>query len=337
MSSATLVSIDELWQDEVVVAEMSVTTQASNSPTLSVVSEASAVAADAFETGSGPILIDVSGAYEDPAEDTKQEDSAPAREAAAGRRKAFSGPSVSDVREALRPHAEDLFRAAFGEPVSAKSGQWRARASSAIAMKMRGSSRGLWVDHRSGEGGDLLDLVATVYCGLDAAKSDFPRVMEEAVRYVGLSIPRDDDGRMLEKIRARSAEVEAAAQAEEREEARRKAALVRDLVKRAQPVAGSPAERYLRARGISEWPEENLAYLPAVSGLKVNSAKHGSLVVWARDASGAITGGQRILLNDDGTAVNTDVRKPSFGMISGAPARFAARFEAGEEPTPLRA
>ena len=341
MSSATLVSIDELWQDEVVVAEMSVTTQASNSPTLSVVSEASAVAADAFETGSGPILIDVSGADEEPAEDAKQEDSAPAREAAAGRRKAFSGPSVVDVREALRPHAEDLFRAAFGEPVSAKSGQWRARASSAIAMKMRGSSRGLWVDHRSGEGGDLLDLVATVYCGLDAAKSDFPRVMEEAVRYVGLSISRDDDGRMLEKIRARSAEVEAAAQAEEREEARRKAALVRSLVDRAQPVAGSPAERYLRARGISEWPEESLAWLPPVADMgrdvvnAVHSPRHGALVVWARNASGVITGGQRILLNDDGTAVKTDVRKPSFGMISGAPARFAARFEAGEEPTPL--
>ena len=347
MSSATLASIDELWQAKEVVAEMSVTTQASNSPTLSVVSEASAVAADAFETVSGPILIDVSGADEEPAEDTKQEDSAPAREAAAGRRQGLSGrrlrsgPSVSDVREALRPHAEDLFRAAFGEPVSAKSGQWRARASSAISMKMRGSSRGLWVDHRSGEGGDLLDLVATVYCGLDAAKSDFPRVMEETVRYVGLSISRDDDGRMLEKIRARSAEAEAAAQAEEREEARRKAALVRDLVKRAQPVADSLAESYLRARGISEWPEESLAWLPPVADMgrdvvnAVHSPRHGALVVWARDETGAITGGQRILLNDDGTAVKTDVRKPSFGMISGAPARFAARFEAGEEPTPL--
>ena len=343
LAPVDMAAVDEVSQANEVDAGMSVSVQASNSATLPAVA---AVNADPFETGSGPILIDITAADEESDEDAKQEVSAPVSEAAAGRRKVFSGPSVSDVREALRAHAEDLFRAAFGEPVSAKAGQWRARSSSAIAMKMRGSSRGLWVDHRSGEGGDLLDIVANVYCGLDAAKSDFPKVMDEAIRYTGLSASVEtptatgapaasaDDGQMLEQIRARSAAAEAAAQAQEREEARRKAGLVRFLVKIARPVADSPAETYLRARGISEWPEASLAWLPAVPGMDVYSPKHGALVVWARDETGEITGGQRILLNDDGTAVKTDVRKPSFGTISGCPARFPARGEASSEDAP---
>ena len=60
-------------------------------------------------------------------------------------------------------------------------------------------------------------------------------------------------------------------------------------------------------------------------GLAVRSPDAASLVVWARDADGAIQGGQRILIDTDGAPLDSDVRKPAFGAISGVPARFAAR------------
>ena len=181
--------------------------------------------ADPFESGTGPILIDL------PVEErTGNARAHPERGAGVGGQNRFAaqktGPSVANVREALNVWTEDLFRASFGEPVAARSAEWRARESGAIAMKMRGPSRGLWTDHRSGEGGDLLDLVARSFCGLNAARDDFPKVMQEAIRFTGLSSAAVDDLAAL--ATRRQARIHAATADEAREDAR-KAALVTSL------------------------------------------------------------------------------------------------------------
>ena len=315
--------------------------------------------ADPFESGTGPILIELpSGERTGNAREEHEEREAasldgdmarhtgPAggggahygdgargggRDRGAAQR---AGPGVANVREALNVWAEDLFRASFGEPVASRSAEWRARESGAIAMRMRGPSRGLWTDHRSGEGGDLLDLVARSFCGLGSARDDFPKVMEEAIRFTGLSGAAVDDLAAL--AMRRQARVRAAADDEGR-----KAALVNALVAQALPIKGSPASAYLAARGIGAVPDEGLGWLPSqpafgsVPGQGVRSPEHGALVVWARDETGAITGGQRILVNGDGTRVEIDVRKPAFGSISGCPARFAARGSGDTGAGPL--
>ena len=281
-------------------------------------------AGDAFEAGSGAILVDVGPVVaareeeERAAEAKARRERDPAPVPAAGRPQL----SIDAVREALRARADDLFRDAFGPPVRPNAPEWRAKANEGVAMQMRGEKRGLWRDHSAGEGGDLLDLAARVLCGLDSAKRDFPRVLREAAGWAGVAPDHAPDP---DRVAALRRERERAAAAEEKRDAERRAALVREIAARAVPVPDTPAAAYLATRGIGALPQEGLAYLPPVPGLGVRNPDAASLVVWARDADGVIQGGQRILIDTDGSPLDTDVRKPAFGAISGVPARFPAR------------
>ena len=311
-----------------------------------------AVEGDAIETGTGPIVFDLAdwdGAGNDAGRDTAAaavdgkygpvgDGNKPAAAKSGGR---FSGSlSAAVVREGLSQRAEDLFRLVFGEPLRASGPEWQGREKSSQVMRMQGPKRGLWHDFSSAEGGDLMDLVAREFLGLSSAKVDFPKVLQEAARYCGISADQPVDTRALE---ARAAARERQAQEAEQREAERRAALVKELAGRAVPVGGiagradseTPAAAYLASRGITELPESGLDYLPPVAGVPVAGAGHSALVVWAVDEAGVITGGQRILVAPDGSKPDLDVRKPSFGAIGGSVARFPARESSAAEGAPL--
>lgn len=228
------------------------------------------------------------------------------------------------VRLALLDRAEDLFREAWGEPERPGRREWRPRDDDARAMEMRGPKRGLWRDHRDGAGGDLLDLFAVEMCGLTAARDDFPRVLAEAAAWCGIA--PDAPGPDPEVMRARREERAAEAEREAEADATRRAELVARIEARAEPVEGSPAAAYLARRGIAGGlPEGAFAYLPPVPGLGVRTPSKAALVAWARDPSGRIVGGQRILIEADGARAAAEVRKPAFGSIGGAPCLLPPR------------
>ncbi len=292
---------------------------------------------DPIETGAGVIVLPEAAirSLAALAEKEGEQAGAAARDGQAGRAsqqksgssrgaqaQRYRGPSTAAVREALLERAEDLFQTVFGEPVHPNAKEWQAREKAAQVMRMQGPKRGLWHDYSAGEGGDLLDLIAREFCGLSEAKSDFPRVMKEAARYVGIATDQPVDETLL---KARATERERKAAEAEKQEAARRAALVKTLAGTTVPVEGTPAVAYLAGRGIAALPESEIGWLPPVPEAPVRSPEFGALVVWARDAEGVITGGQRILLNPDGTKAARDVRKPSFGAVGGSHARFAAR------------
>ena len=163
------------------------------------------------------------------------------------------------VKAALIERAEDLFRDAWGEPERATGKEWRAKGSSAVAMIMQGPKRGLWTDHRTGEGGDLFALIAVNILGLPDAKADFPRVLAAAAAWSGLSPDTVPDLKVTERKRA---ERDRAAQIEAKAEAAAKADLITTITTQAQPVAGTPAGAYLTRRGIETLPAHGLAYAP---------------------------------------------------------------------------
>ena len=237
------------------------------------------------------------------------------------------GLSADRIRTALLDRAEDLFHAAFGPPVQAGAKDWRARENTALAMCMRGPKRGLWMDHSADAGGDLMDLVALVFCGLPSARSDFQRVLEEAARFAGTG---------GEAPQPAPKHKPASSAADDARQQAYQAALLDALLSRARPMPGSRSEAYLASRGITHLPEKGLNDLPPVPGLPVRSAHLPALVAWATTSSGAITGGQRILLRDDGRAAEVDVRKPAFGRIAGRPARFLPETGTEAEADPSR-
>ena len=229
------------------------------------------------------------------------------------------------VRYALQERAEELFRLKWGEPEKVSAKDWRPRESSSRSMAMRGRKRGQWFDHKAGTGGDLFDLVAVELCGLGSAQEDFPRVLQEAARFCGMAEGQSID---LEALTTRKAAQRAEEARQEAADAKRKAALVKALRTRSEPLTDSPAAAYLKARGIEALPEE-WSYLPPVPGLHVLHPEKPALVAWAIDADGTVTGGQRVLITEDGGKAKADTRKPAFGSISGSPARITAQAEGG--------
>ena len=280
---------------------------------------------DAFETGNGPILVDIG-----PVVAAREHEERAAAERARREREPAPAPargskpqlSIDVVREALRARADDLFRDAFGPPLRPNAPEWRAKSNEGIAMQMRGERRGLWRDHTAGVGGDPFDLAARILCGLDSAKSDFPRVLREAAGWAGITPDHAPDP---ERIAALRRERERAGAAEDAKEAARRATLVREFAARAVPVAGTPAALYLVRRGLGAVPQEGLAYLPPVRDvqaahpdIRIARPDSPALVVWATDAEGRVQGGQRILIDTDGTPVDAAPRASPTSRMSGA-------------------
>lgn len=231
------------------------------------------------------------------------------------------------VKAALLDRTEELFRAVWGEPVRAAGKEWRAKSSSALAMTMQGPKRGVWTDHRTGEGGDLFDLIAVNMLGLASAGDDFPRVVKEAAAWAGLSADHVPDLKALEQAKAKR---DRAAQIEAEQEAKAKAALVELIKASAQKIEGTPAQAYLNRRGLHTLPAQGMAYAPPLKPRKgLLHHSYAALVVWATDGGGHVTGGQRVIVMPDGSKPPEESRKPSFGAIHGNPARFPAQIEGG--------
>ena len=183
-----------------------------------------------------------------------------------------------------------------------------------LSFAIKGNKRGHWKDFATGEGGDILDLVAVYLCGLSKAVDDFPAVLEAAARWAGIAVEEVDRA----EIDRRRIQRDRAAAAETAREAARKAATLADIIARVQPVEGTPAAAYLASRRITSWPEGALAHLPG---------EPAALIVWAKDDAGKIAGGQRIFVTKAGErALDCDgakLPKKGFGTIAGFPARFS--------------
>ena len=137
---------------------------------------------------------------------------------------------------------------------------------------------GKWTDAATGEHGDLLDLIA-LNRGLDA----FREVLDEARRF--LSLPRSEPPHPTREPPAPGGSLDAA----------------RRLFRAGRAVAGTQAEAYLRARGITarlDWP--SLRFHPALWYRPDRDAARESwpgLLAAVTDAAGRITGVHRTWLD----------------------------------------
>ena len=242
-------------------------------------------------------------------------------------RRPGAGLDVDQVRAALKAHAEELFRAAFGEPGRRSVREWR-DPKGKISMKMQGDERGLWKDFSSDEGGDLFDLVGITRCGVLKARDDFPNVLEEAGRMTGLAT-RYDGWRGFPKPAPRPEKKPERPKRDQRDwDARRVVAVIDGI----RPAAGTPAAAYLARRGVTDLPETGLGWLPGMPALPVLHRRRGALLVWAQNQEGWPTGGQRILVTPTGRPARVKENKPTFARVGGFPARFPARKGMEGEP-----
>jgi hypothetical protein len=168
---------------------------------------------------------------------------------------------------------------------------------------------GKWTDAATGEHGDLLDLIAS-----NRGLGTFRDLAEEVRRF--LCLPREEFPRVPREPPARHGSPEAA----------------RRLFRAGIPITGTPAEAYLRARGITgplDWPA--LRFHPALWYRADQDAARESwpgLIAAVTDLEGRITGVHRTWLDPD-RPVKAPLPDPrrALGHLLGHGVRFGRAAE----------
>ena len=223
------------------------------------------------------------------------------------------------LRRELICRADLLFRECWGEPRNPYAIRWRpARqkpGDDPRRMFMQGPQRGLWYDSRSGQGGDLFDLLAVERLGLNTARMDFCRVLEEASRWLGTApvLPGPF-----------TAEPRAPSNCNIDEE-------LRAILAAAQPLSDRPLRYWSETRRLDLPPSSTILRLPggALSrrpkGSLLPFAEREAVLVLGRDVRGTVHAVQRIILAYGGIERDPALPKFALGPIGLFPPFFPAR------------
>jgi hypothetical protein len=247
--------------------------------------------------------------------------------------------SASELARRLGDHAEAVCREYLSN--GHRSGNYwmvgdvrntRGRSMHVRLKAVGGKAAGKWVDEATGEYGDLLDVVEQS-CGL----VDFREVADEARRFLAMPLPPPQSQPL-------GAQRQPAAARGSPDAARR-------LFAMSQPIAGTPAERYLAGRGILLSAHEcalrfhpGCYYRDLVTG---ETQTHPALIAAVTNLNGQITGLQRTWLDPSGQgkAQLADPRRSLgdllgngiwLGLESGAPVPVMAAGEGLETMASLR-
>lgn len=233
---------------------------------------------------------------------------------------------VGDIERDLRADAERIGRKLLPHGVLSGSslmvGELLGERGTHIGLAVRGKYCGQWKDFRSGDGGDMLDLIAAVKF-LDKggavawAKAELG-IVDDFKPGVRPRVDPEAEARALAALRARQ---EADAVRHKAEQAR-KMKNARGLFLAGAPIAGTPAEHYLRGRGIDPgalgWPG-SLRFHPDVPN-KESGRALPCLLAAVFDCEGVQLATHRIWL---GPNTGTGAGKGGWGKASLALAKMA--------------
>jgi putative DNA primase/helicase len=219
---------------------------------------------------------------------------------------------IDALRAALAERAGEVAETLLGPPSWRGRGELRWGRRGSLSLATAGPRAGSWFDHEAGTGGDLLALA------MRERRATFPEALQWARNAIGapaatISAPRRE-GRQRPSLSQREAD-------RERDTGRLALELWRAA---AEPIDGTPADRYLRGRGIdpARLPPHTGTTWPAA--LRWHAGRR-ALVVAINDAGhGLVRAVQKIAVHSDGSAVTRDGRKVkiTYGTLRGRAVRF---------------
>jgi hypothetical protein len=227
------------------------------------------------------------------------------------------------ISRALADRALDLCRELF--PAGVREGaEWRVgglggEKGKSLGIHLHGPKRGVWADFSTGEAGDALDMVMRARCG-----GDMLQALDWAAAWLGM--PRDiaSSASPPPGRRAPAEKPERDPDAEERKAKALKLFLAAEV-----KLAGTPADLYLRGRGIDlaqlgRQPRA-LRYHPSLWNGESRRA-WPALVAAVTDDSGAMTAVHRTWLAQDEAGqwrkAPLQVAKASLGSVAGGTIRL---------------
>jgi putative DNA primase/helicase len=217
--------------------------------------------------------------------------------------------SASDIADHLGDQAEETAATLLGAPNKALSNrrQLRYGEHGRLAIELAGPKKGLWCDFAANEGGDMLDLARV------ALATDTSGALAWARNFLGL-----DGAAPLPPRKSKPRTIAVQAVQDEAEERARMVKLALQIWREGVPIAGTPAELYLHARGVIEPTSFNdLAFHPRV---KHRSGHVGPALLgrWTDARDGAFRGTHRIWITTAGHKADASPNKMALGSTRGA-------------------
>lgn len=207
---------------------------------------------------------------------------------------------LGELRRALADRALEVVEALLGAPPCERRGstaRWNGRA---FSLALAGDRRGLWHDKRAGAGGDLIALIQR------ETGRDFLGSLAWARNFLGGAWRDDPERRRRCDVEDRRAKLE---------DDRRRQELDR-LLRGLRPIAGTPAEVYLRGRGLT----------PKAGPAAVRwSPSARALVFVVTTPDGAPVAAQRVMLDAEGRPLLDAAgrkRKLSLGPVGAGAVRL---------------
>lgn len=206
--------------------------------------------------------------------------------------------SVADLAARVNTRMADLAQSLLGDPSPSHStkSQLRYGTKGSMAIEIAGPRAGRWYDHEAGVGGDGLELIRH-----HKSMSD-----TEARRWA-----RDWIGEIQHRPTPTVAAVPSTMDSKK---------AVAEVIARLEGIVDTPAETYLRSRGITKMPPDCIRYRRCASG------KYGALVALATDEAGVVLAVQQIYLTDDGQKAPVKVVKRTNKAVDGWSERAVVRL-----------
>lgn len=220
--------------------------------------------------------------------------------------------SLTDRIDALAPH---LLPNGRREGREWKVGSVNGEPGRSLGVVLQGAKRGIWKDFATGEGGDALDLISACR-GLSFSDS-----IAWAEAWLGLTKSHSgrSTGPRLPQAPTTRIEGDAASTPvnprDAQRDVNRRVHLARRIWQQAQPIQGTPAQRYLRARGLVGPIPPSLRYLGDLR--HAPSRRHfPALIAAVQDVQGELVGIWRIYLerHPDGTWGKASVAPNKMGL-----------------------
>ncbi|MFJ1269999.1 toprim domain-containing protein [Legionella lytica] len=210
---------------------------------------------------------------------------------------------IKALTEGLNQHCERLVIEMMGEPVARDKNQLRyGRNKGSFIVTTHGSKQGLWFDHQTGEGGNLLQLIQR------EKNLSFKEALDEAGAYLNLT-PQHTTRAVID-VRDLGEHLD--------EDKQKTVRYARQLANASQPIQGTLAQTYLERRGIdTRVCSESVRFIPSIKEPETGQF-HPALLFVGKNLSGNVQGVQAVFLDQEGNKLNCKDPKRSYGIIKGS-------------------
>ena len=224
------------------------------------------------------------------------------------------------LRKAMNDQAETIAISLLGEPKERQGNSLRfGTHKGSLIVTIKGQKQGLWHDFQTGEGGDILRLFAEQK-GLHNAQ-DYPQLLSEASRYLGVDLSTSTPHMTLKKSSERVQEQDKSDPKNWTDHQKKQVAKANKLAKESLPAKGSLVENYLKEHrkiDLKNLPQD-VRFHPNIY-CAMNKKSYPAMLLLGRDKAGNIQVVQATFLDQTtkNKPENLTVSKQTIGVISGA-------------------